>query len=301
MPALAGDHIRWEQREPATKYGSTVRLELRGLTLRYDKTTALDDLTAVLEGQILAVLGSNGSGKTSLLRVLAGVDAPSDGQASLDGIAVRPGRLREISYLPQETGFFPFLQQPGETLSLSLQFRGIDDPEAPRRLLAAMGLEKDDRSASGYSGGMKQKLRIAQALVHAPRLLLLDEPTTGLDGRERLRVLRLLERLRDRTAVIFSTHTPQDAAASADQLLILHRGRVAAAGTPGAIIAMAGGLVWTLTVTAATIPALPGCDVVQAERDGVRFHLRLVGEPPPGAVPVAPRLEDAYALLTMAP
>lgn len=277
---------------------STVRMELRGLTLRYDTTIALDDLTAVLEGQILAVLGSNGSGKTSLLRILAGLTSPSEGQALLDGVEARAGRHSWISYLPQETGFFPFLQHPGETLSLSLQFRGIDDPAAPRRLLAAMGLEEDDRSAGGYSGGMKQKLRIAQALVHAPRLLLLDEPTTGLDGRERLRVLRLLERLRDRTAVIFSTHTPQDAAAIAEQLLILHRGRVVAAGSPGAIIAMAGGRVWTLTVAAATIPVLPGCDVVQAERDGGRFHLRLVGEPPPGAVPVAPRLEDAYALLT---
>ncbi len=275
-----------------------MRLDLRGLTLRYDQISALDGVSAVLSGRIIAVLGSNGSGKTSLLRILAGGQAPTAGEASLDGTALQTGRHGWISYLPQETGFFPFLQQPGQTLSLSLQFRGIDDPEAPRRLLAALGLEDEDRSAAGFSGGMKQKLRIAQALVHAPRLLLLDEPTTGLDGRERMRVLRLLERVRDRVAVIFSTHAPEDAAAIADELLILHRGRVAATGTPDAITAMARGLVSALTVTAPAIPVFPGCEVVEAEREGEGLRLRLVGEPPPGAVSVTPRLGDAYALLT---
>lgn len=275
-----------------------MRLELRGLTLRYHDATALDDVTAVLEGRILAILGSNGSGKTSLLRVLAGLAAPTAGQSFIDGEEIRPGRLPWISYLPQETGFFPFAQRAGETLSLSLRFRGIVDPEAPRRLLEALGLEEDHRSAEGYSGGMKQKLRIAQALIHAPRLLLLDEPTTGLDGRERLRILRLLERVRDRAAVIFSTHAPQDAAAVCDGLLILHRGRLAATGAPGEITARSRGRVFETTVTAPTLPILAGCDVVHADREGERLHLRVVGDPPPGAVPVPPRLEDAYTLLT---
>ena len=275
-----------------------MRLELRDLTLRYDSQTALDSASAILEGQILALLGSNGSGKTSLLRILAGLASPSEGQALLDETQVVQGRHSWISYLPQETGFFPFLQQPGQTLSLSLQFRGIDDPEAPRLLLAAMGLEEEERSPAGYSGGMKQKLRIAQALTHAPRLLLLDEPTTGLDAHERMRVLRLLDRLRDRVAVVFSTHGPEDAAAIADQVLVLHRGRVVATGTPAAVTAMADGFVSTITVTTPLIPHFAGCAVVHAAREGEHLHLRVVGEPPPGALPVPPRLEDAYALLT---
>jgi ABC-type multidrug transport system ATPase subunit len=275
-----------------------MRLELRDLTLRYDSQTALDDASAILEGQILALLGSNGSGKTSLLRILAGVASPSEGQALLDGTEVVQGRHLWISYLPQETGFFPFLQHPGQTLSLSLRLRGVDDPEAPRRLLAAMGLEEEERSPAGYSGGMKQKLRIAQALTHAPRLLLLDEPTTGLDAHERMRVLRLLDRLRDRVAVVFSTHDPEDAAAIADHVLVLHRGRVVATGTPAAVTAMAEGLVSTIIVTTPLIPHFAGCAVVHAAREGERLDLRVVGEPPPGAAPVPPRLEDAYALLT---
>ncbi len=275
-----------------------MRLELRDLTLRYDSVTALDGASAVLEGRILVLLGSNGSGKTSLLRILAGLASPSAGQALLDGEEARPGRHPGISYLPQETGFFPFLQQAGQTLSLSLRLRGIDDPQAPRRLLAAMGLEEEERSPAGYSGGMKQKLRIAQALTHQPRLLLLDEPTTGLDAHERMRVLRLLDRLRDRAAILFSTHDPEDAAAVAEEVAVLHRGRVVAAGTPAAVTAQASGLVSTIVVESPLIPTFPGCAVVRAAREGERLHLRVVGEPPPGAEPVPPRLEDAYALLT---
>lgn len=278
-----------------------MRLELRDLTLRYDRITALEGLRAVLDGQIVGVLGSNGSGKTSLLRVLAGLEAPAAGEALIDGAAVAPGRQRWISYLPQETGFFPYLQQPGQTLSLSLRFRGIEDPAAPGRLLAALGLEEENRSAAGFSGGMKQKLRIAQALVHAPRLLLLDEPTTGLDGHERLRVLRLLERVRDRTAVLFSTHTPQDAAAVCDALLVLHRGRLVAAGTPGKVTTLAEGRVYELTLTAPMLPALPGCEIVHAVREGERLHLRVVGDPQRDGRAVPARLEDAYAWLTRDP
>jgi ABC-2 type transport system ATP-binding protein len=264
-----------------------MRLELRDLTLRYDSVSALDGATALLDGRILALLGSNGSGKTSLLRILAGLASPSEGKALIDGVETRLGRDKGISYLPQETGFFPLLQKPALTLSLSLRLRGIDDPEAPRRLLAAMGLDEEkERSPAGYSGGMKQKLQIAQALTHAPRLLLLDEPTTGLDAHERMRVLRLLDRLRDRLAVLFSTHDPEDAAAVAEVVLVLHRGRVVATGTSAAVTALADGLVSTIIADGPLIPTIPGCAVVRAAREGERLHLRVVGEPLPGAVPV---------------
>jgi ABC-type multidrug transport system ATPase subunit len=99
-------------------------------------------------------------------------------------------------------------------------------------------------------------------------------------------------------AVLFSTHDPEDAAAIAEAVLVLHRGRVVATGTPAAITAMADGFVSTITVTTPLIPHFAGCAVVRAAREGERLHLRVVGEPPPGAAPVPPRLEDAYALLT---
>lgn len=276
----------------------TLALDLRHLTLRYDGVTALDDVTAILRGQIIGVVGANASGKTSLLRILAGLAPPSEGMALIDGQPLPRGRSSWISYLPQETGFFPFAQRAGETLSLGLQFRGISDPEAGPRLLEAVGLEREDRTASGYSGGMKQRLRIAQALLHAPRLLLLDEPTTGLDVRERFRILRLLERLRERLAIVITTHQPEDAQAICDQVLLLHRGHVAACGSPAEVAATANGHVFTTTVRSSNLPEIEGCEVVRAEREGDGFRLRVVGTRPDGGEAVRPSLEDAYVLLT---
>lgn len=274
-----------------------MRLEFQHLSLVYDGVRALDGLSAVLEGRILGVLGTTASGKTSLLRVLAGLQAPTGGKALLDGSEVRPGRQPTVSYLPQEVDFFPFRQRAGQTLRLSLQLRGIEDPEATCRLLEVVGLE-EDRSAETFSGGMKQKLRIAQALVHAPRLLLLDEPTTGLDLRERFRVLRLMEELRDRVAVVFSTHQPEDAAAVCDQVLLLHRGRAVATGAPAEVAARASGRVFECVVSHPRLPLNPGFEVVAAERYSHGLRLRVVGTPPPGARPVEPTLADALVLLT---
>lgn len=275
-----------------------MRLDLQGLTLTYGDVTALREVSTTVEGRVIGILGANASGKTSLLKILAGIIAPTGGRARIDGEDVSQGRTPWISYLPQETGFFPFAQRATETLTLSLLFRGIVDPDAPRQLLAALGLDDEDRSAAGYSGGMKQKLRIAQAMVHARRLLLLDEPTTGLDARERFRVLRVMERLRDRVAIIFSTHQPEDAAAVCDTLVILHRGRLAASGSPSEITEAARGRVFEVRLQASTLPADPEYELIRAERDGDTVSLRVAGKAPPGARAVAPRLEDAYLFLT---
>jgi ABC-2 type transport system ATP-binding protein len=274
-----------------------MKLQLERLSLRYGERAALEELTATLEGRIIGVLGANGSGKTSLLQILAGTAAPTTGRMLIDGVEVRPGRRPGISYLPQETGFFPFWQPPRETLSATFLLKGIRDYD-PRPLLAGLGLEGEDRSASEFSGGMKQRLRIAQALAHAPQYLIFDEPTTGLDIRERFRLLGILERLRDRLSVIFSTHHPGDAAAICDELLILHRGRGVATGTPGAIRSKAEGRVFEISVSSQTLPARGESEVIEAERTGGDLRLRLVGTAPPGASPVPPRLEDAYVLLT---
>ncbi len=275
-----------------------MRLEFRDLTITYEEIVALRGVSITLEGRVIGVLGTNASGKTSMLKILAGIVGATEGSAFIDGEEIRPGRRSWISYLPQETGFFPFFQHPRHTLSASLWLRGITDPDAPRVVLAALGLEEEDRSAEGYSGGMKQKLRIAQALIHAPRVLLLDEPTAGLDARERFRVLRLIHRLRDRVSVVLSTHQPEDAAAVCDVVVVLHRGRAVAFGSPSDLTAKAGGQVFEISLNSSTLPTDPKYELVRAERHGEILHLRLVGEPPPGAHGVLPHLEDAYILLT---
>ncbi len=276
-----------------------MKLELEQLSVRYGNRVALQSVTATLEGQIIGVLGANASGKTSLLRIVAGVAAPTAGRVLVDGVEVRPGRKADTSYLPQETGFFPFWQRPQETLAGTFLLRGVPRQD-PNALLAAVGLSEEDRSADEFSGGMKQKLRIAQALAHAPRLLILDEPTTGLDIRERFRLLRVLERLRSLVSVIFSTHQPEDAAAVCDSLLILHRGRLVAAGTPTALCAKAEGRVFELSLPTAALPEPSEFDLVWAERERNGLHLRAVGDPPEGAETVPAHLEDAYVFLTQA-
>ena len=274
-----------------------MKLELEQLSLRYGDRVALQSLTATLEGQIIGVLGANASGKTSLLRIVAGVAAPTAGRVLVDGVEVRPGRRADTSYLPQETEFFPFWQRPQETLAGTFLLRGVPRQD-PSALLAAVGLSEEDRSADEFSGGMKQKLRIAQALAHAPRLLILDEPTTGLDIRERFRLLRVLERLRSLVSVIFSTHQPEDAAAVCDSLLILHRGRLVAAGAPSALCAQAEGRVFELSLPTAALPEPSDFDLVWAERGRSGLHIRAVGDRPEGATTVPARLEDAYVFFT---
>jgi ABC-2 type transport system ATP-binding protein len=276
-----------------------MKLELEQLSVRYGDRVALQAVTATLEGQIIGVLGANGSGKTSLLRIAAGVAAPTSGRVLIDGVEVRPGRRADASYLPQETGFFPFWQRPQETLAGTFLLRGVPRQD-PRALLAAVGLGEEDRSADEFSGGMKQKLRIAQALAHAPRLLILDEPTTGLDIRERFRLLRVLERLRSRVSVIFSTHQPDDAAAVCDALLILHRGRLVAADTPSAICARAEGRVFELSLPSTALPEPSDFDLVSAERERTGLRIRAVGDRADGGAAVPARLEDAYVFLTQA-
>jgi len=275
-----------------------MRLEFRDLTLDYDGVRALDRITIALEGDIVGFLGANGSGKTSVLRIVAGVTPASSGEALVDGTPVVAGLVPWISYLPQETGFFPFHQHPQQTLRLSLAFRGLVDPEAPRQVLAALGLGEEDRSAEGFSGGMKQKLRVAQALIHSPRLLLLDEPTTGLDPRERNRILRLLERLRGRVGVVFSTHDPADAAAVSDQVVILDRGSVAAAGSPADLTRLARERVFEVRAASSFLPDSNPYEIIRAERTAAGFRLRVIGARPAGAEAVEPTLEDAYLLLT---
>lgn len=183
-----------------------MRIDAEHLSLAYGDVVALRDLSADVQGRVIGVLGATASGKTSLLQIIGGLIAPSDGQVRIDGDVVRPKRTREVAYVPQETGAFPFFQRPKETMELALGLRGVPPSGDPDRFLEALGLGEDDRSATGYSTGMKQKVRIAYAMLHTPRVLVLDEPMTGLDVRERFRVLRLLDRLRELVTVIF--HPP---------------------------------------------------------------------------------------------
>lgn len=275
-----------------------MKLETRQLSVSYGDVVALRELTVEVNGAVIGILGATASGKTSLLQVIAGLVRPARGEALIDGIVVEPVKRPDVAFVPQETGAFPFFQRPKQTMALSLGLKGIEASDFPERFLDALGLADEDRVAAGYSAGMKQKLRIAYAMVHTPRLLVLDEPMTGLDVLERFRVLRLLDRLRGLAGIVFSTHQAEEAAAICDEVVILCRGRLVAVGTPSSIATRAEGHVFETSVRLQYLPRDPDWDVVSAERDGDDVHLRVVGDEPPNALPVPPRLTDAYVLLT---
>lgn len=290
-----------------------MRIEFHHLSCTYPTgpVIGLDDVTATVEGRVVGVLGHNGSGKTTLIRILAGSLSASSGEVRIDGVApaVSPqpfvrGPGPRLSFFPQELPNFPLAQTPRQTLEHSLLLAGATEAgsraEMAAHLLDLVGLGGvADRPVSTFSGGMKQKVRIAQSLVHNPSALVLDEPTTGLDVRERLLILRLLHALSVRVPLVFSTHDCHDVAAVCDRVLILAHGRLIASGSPEELTAQAAGRVWEWWVSSMDALQEDGAFVTRLHRyaDGIRVRA-VAAAPPAGAAGVPPTLEDAYALLT---
>lgn len=292
-----------------------MRLEFAHVSCTYPmgNVVGLSDVTATVEGRLISVLGHNGSGKTTLIRILAGAMSPSSGDVRVDGVHPVVGRLPfmrmggpRLSFFPQELPNFPLAQIPRQTLEHSLLLAGATE-ESRRAQMAADLLDLvgllpvADRAVGTFSGGMKQKVRIAQSLVHNPSALILDEPTTGLDVRERLIILRLLHRLSDRIPVVFSTHDCHDAAAVSDTVLILAAGTLVATGTPEGLTAQVAGKVWEWWAPDVETVQEDGAFVTRLHKYAAGILVRAVTvQPPPNAFEVTPTLEDAYVLLTHA-
>jgi len=210
------------------------------------KPRALDGLSITLAPGVLGLLGPNGAGKSTLMRILATVAKPTSGGATWNGVDIvsRPNAIREVlGYLPQDFGIYPNLNAE-EFLSYLAAVRGLPATAARKRideLLVLVNLvEARKRPLSGFSGGMRQRLGIAQALLNDPRLLIVDEPTVGLDPEERVRFRQLLEELSGERIVILSTHIVPDVEAIASDIAIVAAGRLLARGTPAELMRVAG-------------------------------------------------------------
>ena len=210
------------------------------------KPRALDGLSIALGPGVLGLLGPNGAGKSTLMRILATVAKPTSGSATWNGtnIVEHPNAIREVlGYLPQDFGVYPNLSAM-EFLAYLAAVRGIPASAARRRideLLVLVNLvEARKRPLSGFSGGMRQRLGIAQALLNDPRVLIVDEPTAGLDPEERVRFRMLLTELSGERIVILSTHIVSDVEAVATDIAIVAEGRLLARGTPGALMGTSG-------------------------------------------------------------
>jgi len=284
-------------------------LTVRGLTKIYPgSVTALRGVDLDVPHGMFGLLGPNGAGKSTLMKILAGTLEATSGSVTLDGVDVLadPMAVRsQLGYLPQDFGFYPNLTG-AQMLEYLLKLKGVDAPGG-RKLLVSELLARVNltfaakRKLKGYSGGMRQRLGIAQAIAGNPRLLIVDEPTAGLDPEERHRFYRLLAELaRDRT-VLLSTHIVEDVAVLCPRFVVIAGGKIVAVTTPEEARERLRGKIFEGTGTDDDVARLHGrFRVTQAilveGRNRVRVHAA-GGEPPAGFEPVEATLEDAYMTL----
>lgn len=234
----SGDRVdRFAQRAPTDE--RTVALRVAGLTKRYGTTTAVNGLSFdIHEGEIFGLLGPNGAGKTTTIAMLATQRQPSSGDATLFGHSARKdlSRVRQmIGFAPQEVSLYPALTA-AENLQFFGRIYGVRESDLRDRineLLALVGLDAHrDAHVSIFSGGMKRRLNLAVSLVHRPKLILLDEPTAGVDPQSREQILKIIGGLRDDgNAILYTTHYMEEAERLCDRLGILSEGKLVAAGT----------------------------------------------------------------------
>jgi ABC-type multidrug transport system ATPase subunit len=275
-------------------------LELHNVTKTFGKNvTAVADVSLRLEPGVVGLIGHNGAGKTTLMQMIATLTRPSGGRILFDGgdVVSRPDALRNrLGYLPQDFGVYRNVTAL-EFMRYFAALKGVRDAGRIRRLLELVNLhDQAGRMASTFSGGMLRRLGIAQALLNDPDVLVVDEPTAGLDPEERLRFRTLLADLGADKLVIISTHIVSDVENIANRLAIMRSGRLVACDTPGAILGRARGQVWSASVAADEYEFLRATThVLQALRQGERVSLRIAHPTRPctGAQPCEPSLEEA--------
>lgn len=281
-----------------------MELRLDRLTKQFGSAIAVDRLSATLTPGVYGLLGANGAGKTTLMRMICDVLKPTSGSVVWNGTPIE--RLGEryrsvLGYLPQDFGYYPDFRALDFMLYLSA-LKGLDSKAAKRRsmeLLDLVGLKSvAKRKVKTFSGGMKQRLGIAQAVINDPQVLVLDEPTAGLDPKERVRFRNLISALAQDKVVILSTHIVSDVEYIADEILIMRAGQIVASGTIEEILAQVSGVVWECAVTpreADVMSARMAVGNVRYDHAGMAI-VRIVSDTAPhsSARLVEPTLEDVY-------
>jgi ABC-2 type transport system ATP-binding protein len=275
-----------------------VTVTLTGIVKRYRGTTALDGVDLSFGPGVTGLLGPNGAGKTTLLRILATVLPPDAGSVRLLGRSPATADelaevRRRLGYLPQEMGFprgfsaFSFVDYMAVLKEWTERARRHDEV---RRVLDLVDLgDVSTRRVRALSGGQRRRVGLAQALLGEPDLLLLDEPTTGVDPQQRVALRQVLSRAGERSTVLLSTHQTEDVAALCDRVVVLDSGRVRFDGAVRALVATAAGRVW--------LADTPDPAARASWRTGTGRHRNVGDAAPPGAEPAEPTLEDAYLLL----
>jgi ABC-2 type transport system ATP-binding protein len=281
-------------------------LSIRSLVKVYPgPVAALQGVNLDIANGMFGLLGPNGAGKTTLMRILAGLLQPTSGEVTLEGVDVlkHPYKLwSKLGYLPQEFGLYPHLT--GESMLYHLlQLKGVRSQLGTKSLCREL-LERVNltfaarRKVKAYSGGMRQRLGLAQAIAGDPRIIIVDEPTAGLDPEERLRFYYLLAELAENRIVLLSTHIVEDVAVLCSRFAVIREGRLVAQTSPSEARKALTGTIFEATVSTGDLNNLrKTCTVTQAILVEGKNRVRVYdsqGRPPDGFAPVPPTLEDAY-------
>lgn len=277
-------------------------LTVKDVTKRYGKFTVLEHISLEFQPGVYGLLAPNGAGKTTLMKMLTTLAFPTEGEILWNGTDIRSlgaAYRQQLGYLPQQLGYYPHYT-PNQYLSYLSALKGLDGKTAGERipkLLDLVGLsEVADKKMKKLSGGMVQRVGIAQALLNDPKILILDEPTAGLDPKERGRFRNILSGLSRDRIVILSTHIVSDVENVANQLILLKDRQVYREDTPKNLCRSMEGRVFETTVPEEEVEAFGTSHLILSQRqEGERVSLRFTdGDIPAGAVPTVPTLEDAF-------
>ena len=274
------------------------------LTKKFGSKTAVNHLNITLSNGVYGLLGANGAGKTTFMRLLCNIQTPTSGKIVLNGknIAGLGEKYRDLlGYLPQHFGYYPDFTALDFLLYVSA-LKGLSDKSArkmSKELLEAVGLSAESKhKIKTFSGGMKQRLGIAQAMLNDPHILILDEPTAGLDPKERVRFRNLISAFAKDRIVILSTHIVSDIEFIAEEIIMMKSGEILHFGKPQVITSEIDGLVWECSVPTDRAERIAATFNTSNLRntDGGETVLRIIADRPPmaNAVKVQPNLEDLY-------
>ena len=281
-----------------------MKLEIRNLTKQYGKKVAVNRLNLSLTKGVYGLLGANGAGKTTLMRLICGIQAPTSGKITLNGreMEVLGENYRKyLGYLPQQFPYYPDFSAMDYLLYIAA-LKDLDEKKAKEKskeLLETVGLTKNGRQKiRTFSGGMKQRLGIAQAMLNDPYILVLDEPTAGLDPKERVRFRNLISAFSKERIVILSTHIVSDVEFIVEKIIMMKSGSILHYGRPREITSEIRGKVWKCVVPAEKAEQYTARLNVSNLRnvDNNQTILRVISKEPPlnGALQVEPNLEDLY-------
>lgn len=280
-----------------------MELMIHQVSKTYGKKQALNNFSLSLGPGVLGLLGPNGAGKSTLMKILATLMRPTEGNVTFNGDDVlnKPQALRKsLGYLPQDFGVYPNLNAI-EFLEYMAAVKGLPMQSARRRiqdLLEALNLAHSaKRRIGGYSGGMKQRVGIAQALLNDPKVLIVDEPTVGLDPEERIRFRNLFANMASGRIIILSTHIVSDVESLASHIAIMSQGKLLQHALPEDLLTEMEHKVWERTVPSRQLPELQQSHVIsRAFQRSDGMHVRIISDrrPFPDAEKSAPTLEDAY-------